>query len=346
MMRVTMPPAAASWAALGTVAALAVTEPALLPAARELLAAEIAAADAACSTFRDDSELAAVNAAAGRGAPVRISPLLAEAVGAALLAAELTGGDVDPVGWPGTAAAIWPSLPAGPRARLAVTASASWRQLRLDTGRGLVTLPAGSWLDLGATTKAWAADRAATMIAARLGGGVLVSLGGDVAASGDRPPGGWRVRLQDNSVRLAGQPELPATVVSIRGGGLATAGAGAARWRHGGEILTQILSPRQGALAAPPWRLASVTAATCLRARAASIAAIIKGDEAASWLAGLGLPARLVDAAGRVRTIAAWPADPAGPPASPRPLSTPATPPAGPAGASQLAGTGGRAPLR
>lgn len=66
MMRVTMPPAAASWAALGTVAALAVTEPALLPAARELLAAEIAAADAACSTFRDDSELAAVNAAAGR----------------------------------------------------------------------------------------------------------------------------------------------------------------------------------------------------------------------------------------------------------------------------------------
>ncbi len=215
-----------------------------------------------------------------------------------------------------------------------MTTSASWRRVRLDAGRGLVTLPAGSWLDLGATAQAWAADRAATRIAARLGCGVLVSLGGDVAAGGEAPRGGWQIRVQDNAARLAGGPALPATVVSIRGGGLATASAGAARWRYGGEVLAHLLSPRRGGPAAP-WRLASVTAATCVQARAAATAAIIRGADAASWLAGLGLPARLVDAAGRVRTIAAWPADLAEPPglvgphdggASPGMLGTPTTP--------------------
>ncbi len=95
-------PAAASWPALGTLAALAVTSPELLPAARGLLTAEIAALDATCSSFRADSEITAVNAAARRhGGPVRVSPLLAEAIGAALLAAAQTGGDVDPVAGPG-----------------------------------------------------------------------------------------------------------------------------------------------------------------------------------------------------------------------------------------------------
>ena len=121
-------PAVASWPALGTVAALAVTDPMLLPAARELLAAEIAAVDAACSSFREDSELAAVNAAtclqaraasiaamirgndaigwlAGRGLAAR----LVEAGGRVRTVASWpadpagTAGTVDPAGLPGIA---------------------------------------------------------------------------------------------------------------------------------------------------------------------------------------------------------------------------------------------------
>ena len=42
----------------------------------------------------------------------------------------------------------------------------------------------GAQLDLGATAKAWAADRCAEIIAGRLGCGVLVSLGGDMAVAG------------------------------------------------------------------------------------------------------------------------------------------------------------------
>ena len=69
----------------------------------------------------------------------------------------------------------------------------------------MLTMPAGVRLDLGATAKAWAADRSAARIAARTGGGVLVSLGGDIAVAGPAPATGWRVRVQD----VTGAPEDP-----------------------------------------------------------------------------------------------------------------------------------------
>jgi thiamine biosynthesis lipoprotein ApbE len=317
-------PAVAEWPALGTLAVLAVTDPMALPAARELLTAQLAAVDAACSTFRDDSELVAVNAAARQDGPVRVSPLLAEAIGAALRAAEQTGGDVDPVAGPRISLA--PGIraitsaqragtymqPAGASLRLVITAAANWRQVCLDEENGLLDLPSGTWLDLGATAKAWAADRAAASIAARLDCGVLISLGGDLAAYGEPPHGGWRIRVQDKAGPAAGRPAVQpagsATLVSIDSGGLATAGASAVRWRHGGDVLQHILRPRDDGPAVPGWRTVSVTAASCAEASAASTAAIIRGSQAIGWLSGLGLPARLVDTAGRVRTVAGWPA--------------------------------------
>jgi thiamine biosynthesis lipoprotein len=302
-----------------------------LPEACKLLTAELAAVDAACSTFRDDSELVAVNAAARQDGPVRVSPLLAEAIGAALRAAEQTGGDVDPVAGPeifvahGVRAITYAQRAgtsmqragtsmqrAGAPLRLVITATANWRQVRLDEENGLLDLPSGAWLDLGATAKAWTADRAATAIAARLGCGVLIGLGGNVAASGEPPHGGWRIRVQDKARPAAGrpaaQPTGPAALVSIDSGGLATAGAGAVRWRYGGDVLQHILRPRDDGPAVPAWRTASVTAASCAEASAASTAAIIRGSQAIGWLSGLGLPARLVDTVGRVRTVAGWPA--------------------------------------
>ena len=60
-----------------------------------------------------------------------------------------------------------------------------WREVHLE-GR-LLTMPEGVQLDLGATAKAWAADRSAARIAERLGCGVLVSLGGDIAVAGPPP---------------------------------------------------------------------------------------------------------------------------------------------------------------
>ncbi|HEY6890336.1 MAG TPA: FAD:protein FMN transferase, partial [Solirubrobacter sp.] len=85
--------AAEHWTALGTTVGLVVHDGAVADA-RRAVEAELAEIDAACSRFRPDSELAAVNAARGR--PVRVSAVLADAVEEALRVAQLTGGVVDP----------------------------------------------------------------------------------------------------------------------------------------------------------------------------------------------------------------------------------------------------------
>jgi thiamine biosynthesis lipoprotein len=53
----------------------------------------------------------------------------------------------------------------------------------------------------------------------------------------------------------------------------------------------------------------SVAAGTCTAANTASTAAIIRGQAAPAWLAGLGLAARLVSESGDVLTLSGWPPD-------------------------------------
>ena len=184
-----------------------------------------------------------------------------------------------------------------------------WRSVRVDVARQRLTVPAGVELDLGATVKGWAADRAAARIAEVLGCGVLVSLGGDTAVAGESPGGGWRIRVQDRTA-LPGEPaDGPTQVVAIREGGLATSSTLARRWRRGGDVLHHILDPRTGLPAAPVWRTVSVAAATCADANTAATAAIIRGRQALPWLGGLKLPARLVDRDGTIHTVNAWPED-------------------------------------
>ena len=136
------------------------------------------------------------------GEPVAVSPLLAAAVAAALRAADETDGDLDPtVG--GALVALgydrdFAQVPAdGPTPGWSVRQAPGWRDVDLDERNGRMTLPAGVVLDLGATAKAWQADRSAARIADELGCGVLVSLGGDVAVAGPAASGGWLVRVQD-----------------------------------------------------------------------------------------------------------------------------------------------------
>ncbi|HEV2254429.1 MAG TPA: FAD:protein FMN transferase [Streptosporangiaceae bacterium] len=304
--------AAASWRALGTLVQLVVTEPSCLPAARSLLEADLAAVDLACSRFRADSEICTLQSS-GQTQGQRVSPLLAEAIAVALRAAELTDGDVDPtVGAAMSALGYdrdFEQIRAAPRpaAKVSVRTVPGWREVRLE-GRTL-TMPAGVQLDLGATAKAWAADRSAARIQSQAGCGVLVSLGGDIAVAGPAPQGGWRIRVQDVTGEPGDPPEGPYALIAIRDGGLATSSTKARRWQRGGDVLHHILDPRTGLPAEPVWRTVSVAAGTCVDANAASTAAVIRGRAALGWLARLGLPARLVDATGVVFTVAGWPED-------------------------------------
>lgn len=298
--------ASTSLRALGTTALVAVTDGAALAEAGRLLREGLDAVDRACSRFRDDSELSAVNRAAGRETPV--GPLLAEAIAVALRAAELTGGHVDPTVGRALFEAGYDrdfSLVPGerPAVRVRVAPVPGWRTVRLDRAAGTVRLPAGVALDLGATAKALAADRLAEEIHRATGAGVLVGLGGDIAVAGEVPAGGWPVRVAEDHRDASGAGET----VALRGGGLATSSTTVRRWRAGGRERHHVIDPRRGRPAAAAWRTVSVAAATCVEANTASTAAIVRGRGADAWLARCGLPARLVAADGRVARVGGWP---------------------------------------
>ncbi len=294
------------WPALGTTAVVGVTSADALPAARRAVAGVLDAIDRACSRFRDDSEIARVNAAGG--APVRVSPIFIHAARCALRAARITGGDLDPtigasmraVGYDRDFAAIRAGAP------VRFTRAAGWRCVTLDDARGVVRVPAGVQLDFGATAKALAADLAAASAGAIVDGGVLVSLGGDIALAGDAPAGGWPVRVTDDS---AADLDAPGQTIALRSGGLATSSTTVRRWRGGDGDVHHILDPSTGAPAPERWRTVSVAAATCVDANIASTTAIIRGERAPDWLAAAGLPSRLVGADGAVVLAAGWPVD-------------------------------------
>ncbi|WP_084719023.1 FAD:protein FMN transferase [Streptacidiphilus carbonis] len=308
--------ASADWRALGCAVRLVVTDPRRLDHCRHTLERWLAEVDAACSRFRDDSHLVGLNTAAAYadGHPVPVVPLLSEALAAALRAAELSDGDVDPTVGSAMAAIGYDRdfqlvEREGRPVRLLVRPVPGWRKVVLDPAAGTVAMPRGVRLDLGATAKAWAADRAAARLAADAGCGVLVSLGGDTAVAGEPPEDGWRIRVQDATGPVEAAVEGPHALVTIRDGGLASSGVSARRWHRGGRPIHHLVDPRTGLPAETPWRTVSVAAGSCLDANTASTAAMVRGATAPEWLTELSLPARLVAADGSVTTVADWPAD-------------------------------------
>jgi thiamine biosynthesis lipoprotein len=299
--------------ALGTFASLLVTDRRSLELAYGLLAGELLAVDMACSRFRPDSELWRVNHAGGH--PVGIGPLLTQALATALTAARITDGDVDPTCGQSLARLGYDRDFAQARRDTTALAAppapaAGWRTVELDTQRRTVRVPDAVMLDLGATAKALAADRAAARIHTAVGCGVLVNLGGDIRVAGQPPAGGWRVGILDD---LAGAPAArtePSQAVIIRDGGLATSSTGARAWRRGKARMHHIIAPGTGRPADSCWRTVSVAAATCVDANTASTAAILRGERAPRWLDELHLPARLVRHDGTTVIVGGWPAAP------------------------------------
>jgi thiamine biosynthesis lipoprotein len=275
-----------------------------------MLRDELDRLDAACSRFRPDSELSRAQRSGG-GVAVSISGLLTDLVAAALQVARLTDGTVDPtvgaavasLGYDRDFAAVAKD---GPPLPPQTVPAPGWHCIELDPVRRRLRIPAGVYLDLGSSAKAFAADAAAGRIAEALGTGVLVNLGGDIAVAGSSPPGGWPVGLALDS---ATSPGLTNQVVALRGGGLASSGTTARTWRRGRRALHHIVDPRTGDVADSPWALVTVAAPSCLLANAATTAAVVMGDGAVAWLGERDLPARLVGGDGAVMVVGGWPLD-------------------------------------
>lgn len=302
-------------------AVVATVEAAGLDAAVAHVKRAVAAFDVACSSFRDDSELALLNASPCE--EVVVSTLLFTTVREALRAARQTGGAVDPtVGRALVALRINPALNAQPRRiepapnaqplriepapnvqPLRIEPAPGYAAVRLDERTGSITLPAGVELDLGATAKSLAADMAAAAATAAAGCGVLVGLCGDVAVAGTPPDGGWRIRVTDDHR----DGDAPGQTVSIQAGGLATSSLTVRRTERGATTVSHLIDPHTGSSVEGPWRTASVTAGSCLDANTASTAAIVLGAGAPDWLEARRLPARLVGSDGNVRYVTGWP---------------------------------------
>jgi thiamine biosynthesis lipoprotein len=295
-----------SFGALGSTAVVAVIDPAVLQRARERVEEVVDRFDRACSRFRDDSELIALNASAG--APVRVSPLLLEAIEAALRAARVTDGDVDPTVGEALIALGYDrdfdAIGAGGTATMRIASVPGWQTVSVDRDTETVSTARGVVLDLGATAKALAADHAAVAAGAAVDGGVLVSLGGDLSIAGPASVDGWRVRVTDDHRSDA---SAPGQWIVLRAGGLATSSTTVRRWETDGGPAHHLLDPATGRPVASPWRTVSVTAASCLDANIASTAAIVKGERAPEWLESQRLPARLVGTDGTVVHLAGWP---------------------------------------
>jgi len=306
--------AVAERGALGTDARVAVWPPENLRVGCAAVDEVLGALDVQASRFRADSELSWLHRAYGGRFPLRerlflLSDGLAEAIGVALAAARWTGGLADPtvgaaliaLGYDRDFAAIGQVPDEAPAAPVPAP---GWELVLLDGP--LLRLPENVRLDLGATAKGVGSDRAvrAVMSATGHNGGVLVSLGGDIAVDGTPPKDGWPVTVTDGPEH-AGSPCTQ--LIRLTGGAVATSSVTCRRWRRGGQELHHIVDPRTGRPADGPWRTVSVAAATCADANAAATAAMVAGPHAEDWLASTGLPARLVRHDGQVHHLGGWP---------------------------------------
>jgi thiamine biosynthesis lipoprotein len=287
-----------------------VTDPAALPAARKLVSRTLAAAEKAAARYRGDAELHKLYRAGGR--EITISPVLADLIAAALVAAERTDGDVDP-----TVGAAMTAVHSGRRpcsqdhsglpacgSRPTSRPVPGWQQVHLQ-GRRL-QVPIGTTLDLSATAKGVACDRAAAVVRDRLDVGVLVGLGSDAASAGPAPDGGWVVTINDRTGERSTSVQLPA------GAALATShftarGLGSARSGSApGELPGHLIDPRTGRAPVQVWRMVSAIGFSSLEASTYTAAALIRGTSARSWLNQLGVPARMITSQDDVITVGPW----------------------------------------
>lgn len=241
-----------------------------LALASELARQGVDALERACSPDRPEAE---VHQLTDRG-PQPISKLLAQAVAAARRAEVFSQGLVPVIVQSSTSELIQPGLV-------------------LDEDDRTLTLPSGSRLQVWPLARAWAADRIAEACSSKLGIGVLVNLGGDIAVAGELPPAGWRIEIETGQPTPTGSD----TITMAWPGGLASASAPAPRWPAAAGLRPR---PRT-------WHSTAVAAHSCERAKAACLTALAMGDDAPRWLTQRELPARLVHTGGIAVQTPGWP---------------------------------------
>jgi FAD:protein FMN transferase len=247
--------------------------------------AEFAAVDRALSRHRDDSELTALNRAAGSGRDRAVGRRLYAAIAATDRARRLTDGrfdarvltDLERLGDHGASLDGWARGP-NPQGR------------HRDPCRRMVALDRPH--DLGGIGKGlalrWAAAGAGSALPATVG--VLLEAGGDVVIRGrpgDQPT--WSIAIED--------PWLdgpPVAVVAVESGAVCTSSVARRSWQTAsGRTVHHLIDPRTGEPGGEGLRAVTVAAADPAWAEVWSKALFLEGRRGIAGLA-------------RARGLAAW----------------------------------------
>jgi FAD:protein FMN transferase len=168
--------------------------------------ARLAEIEGEISVKKDGTQIQAVNEAAGLH-PVPVGLDAIAIIKRDLDLASWSDGAFDPS--VGPLAKLWgigslrdetrPADPPGPSEIAAARRLVGWKDIVLDEARGTVFLKRkGMALDLGSTTKGFAADEIAKLIRAAGVKKAVIDLGGNVLVVGSRPDGKpWRIGLQN-----------------------------------------------------------------------------------------------------------------------------------------------------
>jgi thiamine biosynthesis lipoprotein len=230
--------------------------------------------------FEQSSELNHLNAHAGE--PVRVSETLLEGVQAALQAARLSDGLIDPTvlseleraGYATSRVGVAPvplaeALPeAPPRVPAAPRPAAGWKRIDVDADEHVVRLPRGVRMDLGGSAKGMAVDLAAKMLATNPV--FAIDAGGDIRLGGPY--------ATPRTVEIA-HPlrDQPAHNVTVTAGAVATSGLRTRVWRAGDGFAHHLIDPARGV---PAWTgviQANALAPTALEAETLAKMALLSG---------------------------------------------------------------------
>lgn len=231
------------------------------------------------SRFIDTSDITRINQQRGNWVPVTADTI--RLIDTMQLAHRVTDGGFDPTHlYRMLSIGYHASIDDPHRCTLAVDAprrDLSVHDVEIDRAAGTVRVPFGLSLDPGGIGKGLAADIVVTEMLAEGTGGVLVSVGGDIAAAGAAPTdNGWIINVENPNVAGA-----TVTTLAVSGGGIATSSTRSRRWNFEGIAHHHVIDPATGCSSNTDLASVTVVAKAGWLAEAHATAALLCGSDRA-----------------------------------------------------------------